>query len=151
MINVILFALGMGTGLAVVGWPLMQVYFALAVGFPIARRFERAGNVIPQAKPSRRYVIGGLVNLALLVPTLWAVFTFGTRPFLYGTGLGVAYIAMKMLRGTKAAGIEAYQMIGPELNEIGKLLAEDDLARHGIVEKQSTTPVIHDPDGGSTL
>lgn len=133
--DVILFAVGTGTGLAIVGWPLTQVYFALVVGFPIARRFERAGNVISEARPSRRYVIGGLVNLVLLAIICWAVFAFGTRPFLIGTGLGVAYIVLSMLRRTKTAGIEAYQTIAPELNEIGKLLAQDDLARHGITPR----------------
>lgn len=136
----LLFLLGWTLGATVVGWPLMQVYFSFAVGWPISRRFEQMRAVIPGAHPTRRYLIGGLLNLVVFALIIWACFSFGSKLFLYGIGLGVAIIGFKMFAGTRQAAIEAYQAMRPDLNDLGDLLVEGEFAKHGVVIEEPSLP-----------
>jgi hypothetical protein len=119
-----------------IGWPLMQVFYSWLIGWPIAKRFERGNMVIVGSRPSKQYFIGGLINAIILGVVTWTVFNYGTRMFFYGAALGTLLIFLRAIGGTRQAAVEAYQMIYPKLSSSGKLLADDDLRRHGITLPQ---------------
>ena len=132
MSNLFVILLGWIVGLAVIGWPLMQVFFSLIVGWPISKRFERIGGIAEGSKPSRRYFIGGIINLLILVGLVFLILLYSPTHFLYGAIVGTVIILFKMIFGIRQAAMEVYRELQGDLNEYGKFVAQEDFSNHGI-------------------
>ena len=132
MIDFLLFSLGLVLGVTVFLWPFGIMVYSFLVGWPIANRFARKGWVMSGKRPAYRYLVAGCISSGALFGFFWVVLTFSPLILQKGLAFGIFLTVIRVFRGRRAAAIEAYEELYPELNEIGKLIAEDDLARHGI-------------------